>query len=181
MPEDSALYGVAAEFASPEALLAALHAIRDRGYGRLEALSPMPLPGVDQALGMRHPLLGRITCAAVLLGGIGCFGMILFATMVSYPFNVAGRPFLSWPYFLVPSFATAMAVGAIAVTAAMLFFDRLPRLHHPAFNIDGIDGVSEDRLFLMVEARSASFDPFVVERALAALPHRPIRLQRVLR
>lgn len=181
MPEESALYGVAAEFDTPDALMEALGAVRDRGYGRLDTLSPLPLAGADQALGLRPPLLGRIAFAAVLLGGIGCFGMILYATMASYPFNVAGRPFLSWPYYVIPSFASAMAMGAVIVTAAMLFLDRLPRLHHPVFNIAGIEGVTEDRLFLVVEARSDSFDPAAVERALAALPHRPIRMQRVLR
>ncbi|MBN8901397.1 MAG: hypothetical protein BGO51_11045 [Rhodospirillales bacterium 69-11] len=181
MPENSALYGVAAEFETPEALMAGLEAMRDYPFGRLDALSPLPLAGAGEALGLRAPLLGRIALGSVLLGGFGCFGMILYATMVSYPFNVAGRPIFSWPYYVIPSFATAMAVGAIAVAAGMFFLNRLPRLNHPVFNIDGVQEVTADRLFLVVEARSESFDPHVVERVLADLPRRPIRIQRVPR
>lgn len=181
MPEESALYGVAAEFDTPEALMAGLEAMRDRGFGRLDALSPLPLSGADQALGLRAPLLGRIALGGVLLGGCGCFGMIVYATIADYPFNVAGRPLLSWPYYVVPSFATAMAVGAILVAAAMLFLDRLPRLNHPVFNIDGIEGVTQDRLFLVVEARAEEFDPRAVEQVLAGLQRRPVRTQRVPR
>ena len=63
----------------------------------------------------------------------------------------------------------------------MLFLDRLPRLNHPAFNIDDIDGVTQDRMFLVVEARSDDFDPAAVEHVLRALPDRPRRIQRVPR
>jgi MFS family permease len=147
----------------------------------IDVYSPLPLQGAEEALALRPPVLGRIAFAGVVLGGCGCFAMCVYATVVSYPFIVAGRPLFSWPYFIIPSFASAMAVGAVAVAAGMLFLDRLPRLNHPAFNIEGIDGVTQDRMFLIVEARSDDFDPAVVEHTLRALPERPRRMQRVPR
>lgn len=179
--EDAKLYGVSAEFATPEALISAAAVLRDLGIGRLDTLSPLPIPGVAEAVDLRGPALGRIALGGVLLGGFGCFGMITFATVASYPFNIGGRPLFSWPYYVIPSFAAAMLTGAIVVTLAMFFLDRLPRLNHPAFNIDGVDGVTQDRLFLVVEARSEDFDPQQVERTLAGLPMRPLRIQRVPR
>lgn len=179
--QQSELYGVAAEFATPEALVAATAVLRDLGVGQLDTMSPLPIPGIAAALNMRGPSLGAVALIGVLVGGFGCFGMIVYATVHSYPFIVAGRPVLSWPYYVIPSFASAMLVGAVAVTLAMLFLDRLPRLNHPVFNIDGIDGATQDRLFLVVEARSEDFDPHAVERTLAELPMRPRRIQRVPR
>ena len=179
--EQAELYGVAAEFATPEALIAAVAVLRDLGVGRLDTMSPLPIPGVAAAMDLRGPSLGRIALFGVLVGGLGCFGMIAFATVQSYPFDIAGRPLMSWPYYVIPCFAGAMLVGAIVVTLAMLFLDRLPRLNHPVFNIDGIDGATQDRLFLVVEARSEEFDPREVERRLASLPMRPLRIQRVPR
>jgi hypothetical protein len=38
---------------------------------------------MDAALGPRGPSLGRIAAAGVVLGGIGCFGMISDATICS--------------------------------------------------------------------------------------------------
>jgi hypothetical protein len=175
------LYGVSAEFATPEALLAAASLLRELGIGRLDMLSPLPIPGAAEALGLGPPALGRLALGGVLLGGFGCFGMIVFATVYSYPFDIGGRPLLSWPYYVIPSFAAAMLVGAIVVSFGMFFLGRLPRLNHPVFNIDGIEGVSQDRLFLVVEARTEDFDPRAVEHQLASLPMRPLRIQRVPR
>lgn len=178
---DSEYYGVAAEFATPDALLAAVIRLREEGIGLVDAFSPLPIPGMDQALEILGPTLGTVALAGVLLGGCGCFGMIVYATIAGYPFEIAGRPLFSWPYYVVPSFASAMMVAAVLVFVAMLFLSRLPRLNHPAFNIDGINGITRDRLFLVVEARSADFDAAAVERELNNLPIRPLRLQQVPR
>ena len=181
MAEGPELYGVAAEFATAEALLAGVAELRQRDFGRIDTFTPLPIPGMDDALGLRPPSLGLAALAGVLLGGIGCFGMIAFATVASYPFNIAGRPLMSWPYYIIPSLAAAMLTGAVMLFAAMMFLDRLPRLNHPVFNIDGIEGATQDRLFLAVEARSEEFDPGEVEHCLATLPNRPLRIQRVPR
>lgn len=174
-------YGVAAEFAAPDALLAAVVRLRERDIGLLDALSPLPIPGMGEALGHRGPTLGAVASAVAALGGAGCFAMIAYATMVGYPFNIGGRPFFSWPSYVIPSFAIAMMTAAVAVFVAMLFLDRLPRLNHPVFNIVGIEGVTQDRLFLVVEAREDDFDADSVERELVALPVRPLHIQRVPR
>lgn len=179
--KESKFYGVSAEFTTPEALIAAADELRMLGMGRLDALSPLPIPGLAIALGMRGPSLGWISMLGVLIGGFGCFGMIVFATVASYPFNIGGRPLFSWPYYVIPSFAAAMLVGALFATLGMLFLDRLPRLNHPVFNIDGVDRATQDRMFLIVEARSEDFDARAVELALAGLKLRPRRIQRVPR
>lgn len=181
MAEEAKLYGVAAEFADRESLLAAVVALRQRAFGMVDAYSPLPVPGMAAALGMRGPTLGSVAMIGVLIGGFGCFGMICYATMLSYPVNIAGRPFFSWPYYVIPSFAAAMLMGAVVVFVTMLFLDRLPRVNHPVFNIDGFVGATQDRLFVAVEARSEEFDPLEVEQFLADLPRRPLRIQRVPR
>ena len=181
MAEQARFYGVAAEFATPEGLLVAARVIRERGFGVVDTFSPLPIPGMDDALALRPPVLGWIALATVLSAGLLCFGIITFATVADYPFNIGGRPLWSWPYYVIPSFAFAMAGGGVVLFVAMLFLDRLPRINHPVFNIDGIEGVTQDRLFIAVEARSDDFDTETVERVLADLPDRPLRIQRVPR
>jgi hypothetical protein len=181
MAEAPKLYGVAAEFATQEGLLAAVAALRAGRFGVVDAYSPLPVPGMGDALALRGQVLGWITLAAVLLGGFGCFAMINFATVADYPFNIGARPLWSWPLYVIPSFAAAMAGGAVAVFVSMLFLDRLPRINHPVFEIDGIEAVTQDRMFVAVEARSDDFDPNEIERVLAHLPVRPLHIQRVPR
>ena len=127
------------------------------------------------------PLLGAVALAAVLVGGFGCFAMITFATVADYPLNIGARPVWSWPLYVIPSFAAAMACGAVVVFVAMLLLDRLPRINHPVFEIDGSEGITQDRFFVAVEARSEDFDPDAVEHVLADLRMRPLRIQRVPR
>ncbi len=181
MHDSPPLYGVAAEFEAPDGLLAAAAAMRKRGFGVVDTYSSLPVPGMDQAIGLRGPTLGWIAAGGAVAGFVATFVLIEYATRIGYPIEIAGRTVVAWPLYIVPSFAMAMLAGAVLVVAAMLFLDRLPRLNHPVFNIVGIEGASQDRLFLTVEARSPGFDTEAVEQALADLPIRPLHIQVVPR
>lgn len=178
---DAPLFGVAAEFATERQILEAASWLRDRNFGRIDAFTPSPVPGLAAALEDRSHSLRIAGIAAAFVGSAAFFGMSLYATMVDYPFQIGGRPRFSWPYYVIPSASIGMLVGAIAVTLGMLFLCRLPRLNHPAFNIDGFERASRDRYFLTVEARDERFDPDAVEAALFALLPGPLSVQRVPR
>ena len=175
------LWGVSAEFDDAAGLVAALETLRDRGLGRLDAFSPIPVPAADAVLRLPHEHISRFGFTGALLGGAGMMGMCLYATMYSYRFIIGGRPLVSWPSYVVPSVSSAMMVGTLAMVAAFLVMNRLPRLNHPAFNIPDFRRVTEDRFFVAVEARDDSFDADAVERILARLPSPPSRISRVPR
>ncbi len=175
------LYGIAAEFDTPDALVAATRALHRRDFGRLDTFTPMPVRGVDAVLDMSGNRMGAIALAGWALGACGFFAMIVYATVYDYRFNIGGRPLLSWPYYIVPSFAAGILVSAVAVTLALGAICRLPRLNHPAFNIEGFESATRDRFWLCVEARDARFDAEAVEDAMAALALRPLSVQRVPR
>src|SRR5262245_536006 len=94
------IYGLMAEFASPEALLEAARRAYATGFRRMDAYSPIPVDGLAEAIGFhgsRVPLL-------VLIGGmVGCLGgffLQYWASVIDYPINVGGRPLNSWPAFI---------------------------------------------------------------------------------
>ena len=107
--------------------------------------------------------------------------MAVYATAYDYQFNIGGRPLLSWPYYIVPSFAAGILVAATIVTAAMLALCRLPRLNHPAFNIERFERATQDRFWICVEAGVDRFDADAVEATMATLSQRPLSVQRVPR
>ena len=179
-PIEEALYGVSGEFETAEALAAAFGVLQARGLGRLEAYSPVPVPGTHEA----PQRLGSLTTIAgigAIGGGLGLFAMIVYATGYDYVFNIGGRPVFSWPYYIVPSFSFAMLAGTVLVVLAMMFLNRLPRLSHPAFTIPGFARASQDRFFLCIEARESGFDAEAVERSLAELALPPLAVHRVPR
>jgi hypothetical protein len=175
------LWGVSAEFETSDGMVAALLALRELGLGRLDAFSPVPIPQAGDALRLPPSPIYPFAIGGAVVGGLGMFGMCVFATISSYRFNIGGRPLFSWPAYIVPSFSSAMLVGAVAVLLVMLFLNRLPRLNHPAFNIPDFIRASSDRFFVAVEARDEAFNAERVERAFEELPTRPQRVFRVPR
>ena len=179
---DAPIHAVAAEFDSGDALLASVHALRGRDLGRLDALSPVPIAGMGEALSLSSSSMSLIAVGAVLLGFAGMMGMCLYATAADYVFNIGGRPLVSWPAFVVPSVSFSLMTGAVATYLSMLFLNRLPRLNHPAFNIPDFTRVTQDRYFLTVSERSgAALDLDAIEAALDGLADRPVRVTRVPR
>jgi hypothetical protein len=60
----------------------------------------------------------------------------------------------------------------------MLLLNRLPRLHHPLFDVPAFHMASTDRFFLVVYADDDRFDPAATRAALEALS--PIGIEDVL-
>jgi hypothetical protein len=178
---EAPLWGVSAEFTTPEAMIGAMEALRGRGLGRLEAYSPVPMLDAASALRLPNEHVFPFALVGTLLGGSLMFTLCVWQTTQEYVFNIGGRPRFSWPYFLVPSFSFATLAGTLAVLFALLVLNRLPRLNHPAFNIPHFSRSTQDRFFLVVEARDEGFDPAAVERALGALSNQPVTVSRVPR
>ena len=155
---DAPLHGVSAEFGSADALLACVRALQPRRFGRLDTFSPVPVAGLEAALGIPGSPLRRLGFVGVAAGFAASMGLCVYATVYDYPFDIGGRPTVSWPAFVVPSVSFAMLAGALLVYLAMLFLNRLPHLNHPAFNIPGFERATQDRFFVSVDAEHEALD-----------------------
>lgn len=173
------LYGVLAEFANAEQLLAAVARARTESlHAVFEAYSPLPVEGLAEALGPRKAdripfwmLLGAIA------GGAGTFALEWYAAVWNYPINVGGRPTGSWQAFLPPAIEMAVLGAAIFGVLAMLIGNGLPRWHHPLFAVESFGRASNDRFFLVVRAVDPDFD---AQRARAFLQTlAPLTIQEV--
>src|SRR3954453_16883054 len=86
------LYGLMAEFDTPTALVAATNRARLEGYRDMDAISPIPIEELNDALGLRRTRLPRLVLIGGILGGIGGFGLEAWTQMTAYPMNIGGRP-----------------------------------------------------------------------------------------
>ncbi len=156
---DAPLYGIAAEFARAEDLVAVARRLRLNGFHRLDAYTPFAVEELDDIL---HPPSRPWIPILILLGGMAgavySYFIQYWAAVLDYPINVGGRPFNSWPAFVVPSFEVTVLFAVATATFALLLFCRLPRLYHPIFNAPDFDRASQDRFFLSVEASDPYFD-----------------------
>ncbi len=173
---DATLYGVMAEFASPDALLAAVVRAR-RDYPRVEAYTPFAVDGLADALGFTRNGVPALTLAGGIAGGVGAYFMQWYSAVIDYPINAGGRPLHSWPSFIPATFELTVLGAALAAFAGFVVLNRLPRLNHPVFDVPEFDLASQDRFFLCVRAENADFDAGAVERLLARCA--PVRIVRV--
>jgi len=152
------LFGLAAEFASPEALLAAARRVRAAGYTRAEAYSPFPIEGLSHALGFARSRVAMIVLFGAFIGAVGAFGMQWYANVLSYTWDIGGKPPNSWPAFIPITFELAVLGAAVAAVLGMLALNGLPEPYHPMFNLPQFGLASRDRFFLCVEASDPKFD-----------------------
>jgi hypothetical protein len=171
------VYGLMAEFRTPEALLAAVRKAREAGYRRVEAYSPFPVEGLAEATGMKRNWVPPIVLAGGLAGGLGGYFMQWYSAVVSYPINSGGRPPHSWPVFIPVTFELTVLVAAIAGVVGMLFLNGLPRLTHPVFNVPEFDLASRNRFFLCLRSGEPKFAPDTTRRFLEDL--QPLRVWEV--
>ena len=163
------LFGLLAEFPSDESLLAAAVRMRADGYEKVEAYSPYPIHGMAEALGIRGRRLPRIVLAGGIVGGVGGLLMQWYSAVVSYPLNVGGRPYASWPAFIPISFELTILVAGIAAVLGMFALNGLPQPYHPLFNVPAFMKASRDGFFLSIEAADLLFDLEYTRDQLLAL------------
>jgi hypothetical protein len=172
----SGLYGLMAEFASADALLAAAKRAREAGY-RIEAYSPFPVEGLAEAIGFEKTRVPLATLLGGIAGGVGGFFLQWYTAVIDYPENIGGRPLNSWPEFIPVTFETTVLAAAFAAMIAMLVANGLPRLRHPVFDVREFDLATRNRFFLCLRARGPGFEPAPARRFLEGLE--PMRVMEV--
>lgn len=169
MRDDDSILGIMAEFDTPDALLHAARRLCDAGYTRMEAFTPMPIEELNEILGHERAIVPALVLIGGLLGAIGAFAFMTWTWLVDYPINIGGRPMFSWPSYIPITFEMAVLFGCYTGGIGMLFLIRLPRLHHPVFEVPGFERASSDRFFLMIHASDACFSGAQTSDVLATL------------
>ena len=170
-------YGIIAEFDEPEPLVEATRHAYERGYRMMEAYTPFPVHGLPDALGFKHNKIPAVVLIGGIVGGLTGFFMQYYSAVLSYPIDVAGRPFNSWPAFIPITFEMTVLFAALAAVFGMLGLNGLPRPHHPVFNAPNFALASRNRFFLCIQARDPLFDIDTVRQVLEE--HRPIAVNEV--
>lgn len=163
------LYGVVAEFTEAREVVEAAKRAYAQGYRRMDAYTPFPVEDLAEALGNKWTRVPLIVFTGGVVGAVGGYFMEWYSMAVDYPINVGGRPFNSWPAYIPITFELMVLCASIAAIVGMLVLNRLPRPHHPVFNVPEFERASTDRFFLCIEARDPKFDPAATRQFLQSL------------
>ncbi len=166
------IYGMLAEFDSPSELVAAARRAYEEGYRRMDGYSPFPVEELSEAIGFHRDNVSLVVLVGGIVGCVGGYLMQWWISAVSYPINVGGRPYHSWPAFIPVTFEMTVLVAGLSAVLGMLALNGLPMPYHPVFHEPRFAFATRDRFFLAIEARDPKFDRIGTRRFLESLnPH----------
>lgn len=136
--------GVVAGFGTEEAM--------EQAYARLGAAGLKPetyTPHIPEKAGAvsRIPLAMLI---AGLVAAIGFFALQYYALGMNYPFDIGGRPYMSWPAYIPLVFEGAVLFAMVAGFVGFLIANRLPHLYDHIDEVEGFREASRDTYFVAV-------------------------------
>ena len=131
MPVREGTYGLLAEFETPTQLVRAAENAYAAGYRRMDCYTPYPVEEAAEAIGFHKNEVSLVCLIGGLLGLAAMFGLETWISLWAYPLNIAGRPYYSWPAFVVPAYEWTILFAGLSAAFGMLALNGLPQVYHP--------------------------------------------------
>lgn len=170
----AASYGLMAEFDSAEELMAAAHKTHEAGYQKIDAYSPFPIEGLAEAIGFHKNRVSLVVLIGGLIGMISAYSLQYWVAVITYPTNVGGRPYQSWPSFIIITFELTILFGGLSAVIGMLGLNGLPMPYHPVFNVPEFSKVTDNKFFLVVFSSDPNYDSGRTRSFLSSLSPRMV-------
>jgi hypothetical protein len=154
---EKSLHGLGAEFPTAASLLHAAKKVQALGFRRWDVYSPFPVHGMDHAMGFRR---SRVSLFSLIGGFIGlgtAFALIYYTSALNYPLITQGKPYFALEPSLPIFFELTILLTAFGTVLGLLLLTLLPRFHHPVFNWDRFQRVTDDGFFIVLEATDPQF------------------------
>ncbi|RMF43437.1 MAG: DUF3341 domain-containing protein [Planctomycetota bacterium] len=161
-------FGWMAEYEDENQLLDAARKVRDAGYSRIDAFTPFPVHGIDEALNIRRTRLPWFSLVAGMTGTTVALLLQWWTNAFDYPYIISGKPYASWPAFIPVTFELTVLFAAFMTVFAMLGLNGLPKFNNPVFTDPKFDRATDDRFFLWVDSRDQYFNAEKVRELLEA-------------
>jgi len=154
---EKSLHGLGAEFPTAASLLHAAKKVQALGFRRWDVYSPFPVHGMDHAMGFKR---SRVSLFSLIGGFIGlgtAFALIYYTSALNYPLITQGKPYFALEPSLPIFFELTILLTAFGTVLGLLLLTLLPRFHHPVFNWDRFQRVTDDGFFIVLEAADPQF------------------------
>ena len=171
------VFSVLGIFDSAQQLMDAIPAVKGKVPGKLEAYTPYPIHGIEQALELRKSPIAGMVLVMGFIGAISAMVLELWTEAVDYPMTTAGKPFWSWEAFVPIMFEAMVLFACFTAGLGMLFLlNRLPMFRHPMLSSRSMPLVTRDKFALAVETEGQRVDVDGISRLLESVGARSIEV-----
>jgi hypothetical protein len=143
---------VLGEFTRPDACVDAARRLRESGVEGLDAYSPYPLHGIDEALDLPRSKVPLVALTGGVLGALGGYAMQWYLNAKAYPINVGNRPPHGFWTNIPITFECGILLAVLSIFFSSIFgFFKLPRTYHPVFESERFRTASLDAFWISAE------------------------------
>ncbi len=164
--------GVAGIWTDEHELVDAARKTRAAGFKKFEAVSPYPLHGIDDAMGIPRSFIPWVT---FIFGLSGCLFGLWFTWWVSavdWPLNIGGKPDFSLPAFIPVIFECTILLGALSSVLAMIMVNGLPKIDPPVIDPD----LTSHKFALFVPEDDVNYDSQKVQDLFTSLGAKEVKV-----
>lgn len=133
---------------------------REAGFEGIEAISPYPVHGIDEALEIPRSFIPWVTFT---LGLTGCLFGVWFTWWVSavdWPLIIGGKPFWSLPAFIPVIFELTILFAALSSVATLIVICGLPKVDPPVID----PALTSHKFALFVPQNARGYDAARLEQ-----------------
>lgn len=126
-------------------LFSAVKNVRKSGYKIHDVYTPMPIHGLDAALGLRDT---GIDVAGFIYGATGtatAFGFITWSLTYDWPLNIGGKPYFAFPAWIPIMFELTVLFACVGMVLTFCYLCQMA----PFVKKDHFHPRSTDDLFVM--------------------------------
>jgi hypothetical protein len=152
---------VVGNFYDEAVLFPAVKKVRRAGYKIHDVYTPMPIHGLDTAMGLRDTSLHTAGFIYAIMGTTTALGFITWALTIDWQINFGGKPFFALPAWIPITFELTVLFSAVGMVMTFCYLCQLA----PFVKKDHFNPRSTDDTFTMViectpktnEAEATSF------------------------
>ena len=128
-------------FDKEDIFLDAIRKIRGAGVKIDDALSPFPVHGIDEALGLKDTSLHKAGFIFGLTGTTVALTLMGWISASNYPIDIGGKPYFALPSFIPITFELTVLFASVGMVFVYLIRNKLfpgniPRIFHSSITDD---------------------------------------------
>ncbi len=164
--------GVLGLWSDESKVLVAARKVREAGFKKFDAITPYPVHGMEEAVGIKRSGIPWVTFGAGLLGGVLGLYFQYWVASVDWPINIGGKPFFSLPAFIPVTFETTVLFAALFSVAAMILVNGLPAVNPKILDPD----LTSHKFAILIPNNDVGYSQGKVEDLLKELGADEVRL-----